>query len=166
MRKKLLSFIIFSLIMMVAVCGFAETFNTSDLEGTWYVYLSRTNILGDTSWAYGTLTFNNSGEITGGSYTTPDGTTVSVTGGQMSVDNDGIINGTITAEGGGTRTFYSGKLDQSKTIASFVDNDIASFVDNDTNDSLDLGVAIKLVAGQTEGGGADGVDLTQALPQS
>jgi len=135
MLKKLLSGIVFSLVMMMAVCGFSQTFNTSDLEGTWYAYLSETNPALGTYWLYGNFTVDNSGGIIGGSYTAPDGTTVSVTGGQMSVDNNGIISGTITAEGDVTGTFPNGKLDQSKTIVSFVGAD--------TNGSLDLGVAIK-----------------------
>ena len=141
MLKKLFSGLIFSLVMMMAVCGFAQTFNTSDLEGTWYAYLSETNPAVGTYWVYGTFTVNNTGGIVGGSYTATDGTTVSVTGGQLSVDNNGVINGTIIAEGGVTGTFPNGKLDQSKTIASFVGTD--------TNGSLDLGVAIKLVADPT-----------------
>ena len=135
MKKKRLCGIIFSIVMMMAVCGFAQNFNISDLEGTWYAYILETNPAVGTYWIYGSFTIDSSGNITGGTYNTPDGTTVAVTGGQVSLDNNGIMTGTLTAEGGLTGFFPNGKMDSNKTIISFVGAD--------STGSLDLGVAIK-----------------------
>ena len=156
MRKKLLSGIIFSLVMMMTVCVFGQTFHISDFEGTWHVHSSESNPAVGDYWVYGTFTVNDSGEITDGSYTATDGTIVSVTEGQMSIDNDGVTSGSITAEGGVIGTFPSGKMDPSKTIVTFVGTD--------TNGSINLGVAIKLLpevalppdGGDGGGGGGGG----------
>ena len=135
MIKKCLCGITFSIVMMMAVCGFAQNFNISDLAGTWHAYIMETNQAAGTYWIYGSFTIDSSGNITGGTYKAPDGTTVAVTGGQVSLDNNGVMTGELTAEGGLTGSFPSGKMDSNKTVISFVGAD--------SNGSLDLGVAIK-----------------------
>ena len=102
MLKKCLCGITFSIVMMMAVCGFAQNFNISDLAGTWHAYIMETNQAAGTYWIYGSFTIDSSGNITGGTYKAPDGTTVAVTGGQVSLDNNGVMTGALTAEGGVT----------------------------------------------------------------
>jgi len=113
MQKKRLCGIIFSIVMMMAVSGFAQNFNISDLAGTWHAYIMETNQAVGTYWIYGSFTIDSSGNITGGT----------------------VMTGVLTAEGGVTGSFPSGKMDSDKTIISFVGAD--------SNGSLDLGVAIK-----------------------
>jgi len=135
MQKKIFDVVIFSLISLIAFYGSALAFSNSDLEGTWYGYISEANPAVGVYWIYGTFTIDSSGKIIDGSYTGPDGTSLAVTGGQMTVDSEGIVGGTIIAEGGLTGTFPTGKMDMNKSIVAFVGFD--------NNDSLDIGVAIK-----------------------
>lgn len=58
----------------------------------------KTNSEGATYWVYGFFTIDSSGNITGGTYMAPDGTTVTVNCGQILLDNNGIVNGTLFAE--------------------------------------------------------------------
>ena len=147
--KRLFCGIIFALVMMMAGYVSAQTFTTSDLEGTSYVYISETDAAGATYWVYGSITVDNAGNITGGSYTAPDGTVVAVTGGQFTIDNDGIMAGSVVTATG-TGTFPSGKMDQSKTISTFVGIDAAGVTD--------LGIAIKgsIHTDDPDGGGGGG----------
>jgi len=127
------------------------SFSTSDLEGTWYVYLMETNPVAGSYWLYGSFTVDTSGKVTGGTYNAPDGTAVNVTGGSVSLDSSGVMSGTVEAEGGLTGTFPSGKLDADKSIISFIGND--------TNGSMDLGVAVKaglLQSSEADTGGGGG----------
>ena len=135
MQKKIFNVVIFSLISLIALYGSALAFSNSDLEGTWYGYISEANPAVGVYWIYGTFTIDSSGKITGGSYTGPDGTSLAVTGGELTVDSEGVVGGTIIAEGGLTGTFPTGKLDRNKSIVAFVGFD--------NNESLDIGVAIK-----------------------
>ena len=135
MQKKIFNIVIFSLISLMAFYGSALAFSNSDLEGTWYGYISEANPAVGVYWVYGTFTLDSSGNITGGSYTGPDGTSLEVIGGQMTVDSEGVVGGTIIAEGGLTGIFPTGKMDRSKSIVKFVGYD--------NNESLDIGVAIK-----------------------
>ena len=135
MQNRISHTIVFSLLGLMALLGSAQAFSNSSLKGTWYAYLSETNPVEGTYWVYGTFDVDSSGNITGGSYTGPDGTAVAVTGGEFLVDEDGIVSGSISSEGGVTGIFPHGKLDKSKTIAAFVGLD--------SNESMDVGVAIK-----------------------
>jgi len=128
------------------------SFSTSDLEGTWHVYMIETNPVAGSYWLYGSFTVDDSGEVTGGTYNAPGDVTVNVIGGTVSLDGNGVMSGTVDAEGGLTGTFPSGKLD--------ADKNIIAFIGNDTNGSMDLGVAVKAGLPQssegTGGGGGDG----------
>jgi hypothetical protein len=67
------------------------------------------------------------------------------------LDDDGILSGSIDAEGGIKITFPSGKLDADKSIISFIGND--------TNGSMDFGVAVKaglLQSSEADTGGGGG----------
>jgi hypothetical protein len=135
----------------VAIKG-EGSFSTSDLEGTWHVYLMETNPVAGTYWLYGTFTVDESGNITGGTYNAPDGTSVNVTGGSISLDSSGVLlSGTVDVEGGLTGTFPSGKIG--------ADKNFITFVGNDTNGSMDLGVAVKAglpQPGEDDSGGSGG----------
>jgi len=129
------------------------SFSTSDLEGTWHVYLVESNPVAGSYWLYGSFTVDDSGNITEGTYNAPDGTTVNVTGGLFSLDSSGVVTGTVDAEGGLKGTFPSGKMGADKYIITFIGND--------TNGSMDLGVAVKAGLPQpsednTEGSGGGG----------
>ena len=135
MHKLILFMFLVFLTLGFNVSGFAQTFRTSDLAGTWYGYVSETNPAVGTYWLYGFFAVDSSGNVTGGTYNAPDGTAVTVTGGQFSLDNNGIMTGTLTVEGGGVASFPSGKMNSSKTMMTFVGADNLG--------SLDIGIAIK-----------------------
>ena len=135
----------------VAIKG-EGSFSTSDLEGTWYVYLMESNPVAGSYWLYGSFTVDDSGNVTGGTYNAPDGTAVNVTGGSVSLDSSGVMSGTVDADGL-KGTFPSGKMGADKYIMTFIGND--------TNGSMDLGVAVKAGLPQssednTEGKGGGG----------
>ncbi|QTA85446.1 YbhB/YbcL family Raf kinase inhibitor-like protein [Desulfonema magnum] len=112
------------------------SFATTDLEGVWNGYFWETNTKsGKEYWFYGALEVDNSGNVTGGDYTSSGGATGTYTGGQLALDENGMLTGTITVEEGVTITVQSGKMDRSKTFGSF-----ASSSDDGT---LDIGVLVK-----------------------
>ena len=151
MKKILVGSVVFIAVFLIGKFGIAQDFQTSDLEGTWYAYLMETNPVDGTYWLYGSFAIDDAGNITGGSYTAPDGTVVNITGGTATLDADGLMAGTIVAEGGLTGIFPSGKLNADKTVIGFVGSDI--------NNSLDLGIAIKgggLENGDDGGNGGGG----------
>ena len=152
MKKALVVSVVFVALFLIGEFGIAQDFQTGDLEGTWYAYLSETNPVDGTYWLYGSFTIDDAGNVTGGNYTAPDGTVVNITGGTAALDNDGLMSGTITAEGGLIGTFPSGKLDMGKSVISFVG------IDN--TGSLDLGMAVKggppEKTGDDDGGGGGG----------
>jgi hypothetical protein len=136
----------------VAIKG-EGSFSTTDLEGTWYVYLMETNPVAGSYWLYGSFTIDDSGNITGGTYNAPDGTAVNVTGGSVNLDSSGVMSGTVDSEGGLTGTFPSGKIG--------ADKNFITFVGNDTNGSMDLGIAVKAglpqpIEDNSEGSGGGG----------
>lgn len=96
------------------------TFAQSDLAGIWYVYPT---IIDATTegiyWARGTLSVDNQGNVTG-SFTGPDGTPVNITSGALTLNSAGIIGGSFALDIGQTVSIAHGKLDQSKTIGTFV----------------------------------------------
>jgi len=134
MKRFLFLGVVFCLTILTTPC-FGQGFETSDLEGTWYAYFMEANPMAGTFWVYGSFTVDDDGDITGGTYKTADGTTVNVTGGQASLDGDGLLTGTIESQGAGTTNIPSGKMDAGKTVISFVGAD--------TQNSMGLGIAIK-----------------------
>jgi hypothetical protein len=96
------------------------TFAQSDLEGTWYVYPTIIDATtGGIYWARGTLSVDSQGNVTG-SFTGPDGTPVNITSGALTLNSAGIIGGSFALDIGQTVSIAHGKLDQSKTIGTFV----------------------------------------------
>jgi gamma-glutamyltranspeptidase len=117
-----------------------EGFSTADLAGTWHGYFRENNTqTGAIYWFYGTLNVDASGNVTGGTYTAPNGTTGAYSGGQLALDENGVMTGTVMAAEGVTISVQNGKMDQSKDFGTF-----ASASDDGT---LDLGILVK-------GGGA------------
>jgi hypothetical protein len=103
-----------------AVSG--ETFNISDSAGTWYLYGAFIEEGGGGT-IRGTVVFDSSGNITGGSYTRSDGTVASLTGGSVTIGSTGVLSGSASTNIGVTVIIESGKMDSSKTIMSFVEID-------------------------------------------
>ena len=105
-------------------------FSTADLMGTWHFY----SFLGDpgadtAGWTRGTIITNSSGTITGGSFRNDLNTTVSVTGGSVSIDGSGVLTaGTINFSSGLVVTLSRGKLNAGKTTAAFVGIDNTGFI--------------------------------------
>jgi len=94
------------------------TFVTSDLMGTWYNYLTIIDpSTGAVFWLYGTYTTDASGRVIAGSQTGPDGTTVSIDSGTLSVNSLGIVTGNINLSNGQKFSISHSKMDQGKTRA-------------------------------------------------
>lgn len=122
MKKKFLSFFVFAACFFVIGVGVrAETFTTSDLEGTWNGYtLQLDPITPAIYWLYGNLVIDNAGNITDGSLTTPTGPTVQITSGTAAISADGSLSGSTTASTGVTSTILNGIQDQSHTIFNYI----------------------------------------------
>ena len=118
--KKWSSFlIIFFLVLGFNVSVFAQTFQTSDFEGNWYVYSIEVNpTMPAVYWIRGSVNMDESGNLTG-TYYAPDGSSVALSSAQVALDHKGIISGFFTAEGV-TTTVVHGKMDQSKTFGTSV----------------------------------------------
>ncbi len=73
------------------------SFSTSDLDGRWSFH-----IFGDSTeansprWEYGTIAFDASGNVTGGTSIGSDGTSDTFSGGTLSVNSSGVISGTVS----------------------------------------------------------------------
>jgi hypothetical protein len=118
--KKWSSFlIIFILVLGFNVSVFAQTFQTSELEGNWYVYgIEVDPTMPAVYWIRGNVNMDESGNLTG-TYYAPDGSSVTLSSAQIALDHKGIISGFFTAEGV-TATVVHGKMDQSKTFGTSV----------------------------------------------
>lgn len=91
------------------------TFTANDLEGTWYAYqLIIDASTGAVFWTYGTYDVEASGTLTG-SFSGPDGSTVTADSGTLSLDSAGIITGNLALSTGQTPVIVHGKMDQGKT---------------------------------------------------
>ena len=96
------------------------TFASTDIQGNWHTY----NLVVDPNtsavfWAYGILSVDGSGNITGTFYA-PDGTPVTVTDGTAALDSEGMITGSYKLSTGDTVAISHGKLDQAKTFGVYV----------------------------------------------
>ena len=99
------------------------TFTANDLEGTWYAYqLIIDASTGAVFWTYGTYDVEASGTLTG-SFSGPDGSTVTADSGTLSLDSAGIITGNLALSTGQTPVIVHGKMDQGKTRGVVVSTD-------------------------------------------
>ncbi|HTZ38807.1 MAG TPA: hypothetical protein VMB77_01520 [Syntrophales bacterium] len=68
----------------------------------------------------GNATLSSSGIVTSGSYTHSAGANATLTGGSLSLDNQGLISGVMNTNVGITSTLLHGKLNASKSFGTFV----------------------------------------------
>ena len=136
MGKKTFFGIVLIFIVTMTTSAFAQSFSTSDLEGTWIGYdISVIPSIPAVLWLRGNATIDASGNFTSAIYTAPDGSTVSATSGSLALDSNGVMSGGFTVDTGATVTVAHGKLDSGKTHAAFVSTA--------TDGSMDLGVFFK-----------------------
>jgi hypothetical protein len=83
-------------------------FNQTDLQGKWYLY----------DWtAYGTITVDGTGNVTGGQITALGGGNWNFIGGNLSLSAAGVVTGTIQVDSGITMNVINGKVDLNKQTA-------------------------------------------------
>jgi hypothetical protein len=107
---------------IVALIKGGGSFATSDLQGTWHLYVlddgpSSIEPGGDIpSWVRGTLAINADGSITGGSAVSSDGPSFTFSGGSLSITSSGIVSGTVDIVGEDSESISQIKMDQDKSI--------------------------------------------------
>jgi hypothetical protein len=135
MGKKTFFGIVLIFIVTLTTSAFAQSFSTSDFAGNWYAYVTEV----DPSepgvyWLRGNIDVDESGNLNAGTYYAPNGTSVTLSGGQLVLDQQGVISGSFTAEGQPPTTIVHGKMDSSKThgVSVLVDSsgtmDILNFI--------------------------------------
>jgi hypothetical protein len=135
MGKKTLFGIVLIFIVTLTTSAFAQSFSTSDFAGNWYAYVTEV----DPSepgvyWLRGNIDVDESGNLTAGTYYAPNNTSVTLSGGQLVLDQQGVISGGFAAEGQPPTTIVHGKMDSSKThgVSVLVDSsgtmDIVNFI--------------------------------------
>ncbi|MBW2370520.1 MAG: hypothetical protein JRH15_21825 [Deltaproteobacteria bacterium] len=134
MRMRICGFF-FILFLIAAVAG-AETFTSSDLEGSWNGYIIEVDpTSGQIYWLFGDMALDGAGDVTGGSMTVPTGQTGNITDGSISLASDGSLSGSFATQAGIDYTIVDGVQDQNHTMFSFV-------TVNDNN-ALSLGLGYK-----------------------
>ena len=92
------------------------TFATSDLEGNWYIFVTIIDAsTGAVFWLRGEYTCDASGIFTTGYMTGPDGSTLTLVSGTLSVNSSGIVTGNVVLSNGQKFSITQGKIDQGKT---------------------------------------------------
>jgi hypothetical protein len=120
MAKKTWISVCLVITVLVAVPSFATVFKKSDMGGNWYIYSIEVDpAIPAVYWVRGYFEVDDAGNITGGTYYAPDGTTVNLSSGQIALNSQGIISGGLNAQGE-MATVVNGKLDQSKTMGTAV----------------------------------------------
>lgn len=137
MSKKFIFGVLLFLVALVPVCGYAQSYSTSDLEGNWigYDFTVAPSQVPPVFWLRGDASIDASGNFTSATYTAPTGDTISATSGSVALDANGVMSGNFTLETGDTVTVKHGKLDSGKTHAAFVSTT--------TDGSVDIGVFFK-----------------------
>jgi hypothetical protein len=105
------------------------TFTATDLSGTWYINGASSKGTDSTQKATlsGTIIFDSSGKVTGGSYTRSDAVgKVSFNGGTVTINNAGVLIGSATTDTGVTLSFTSGKMNAAKGKMSLAGSAISS----------------------------------------
>jgi len=94
-------------------------FTTADLAGYSHIIGLSTGGTNQGIMA-GDVTVGTTGNVTSGSYAHSVGTTATLTGGSLSLNNQGLFSGFINTNVGVTPTILYGKLNASKSFGSFV----------------------------------------------
>jgi hypothetical protein len=103
------------------------SFAIADVEGTWYFYSFWDNLVAnDPGWDRGTLIMNASGDITGGGFEDSDGLAAPVTGGTVSIDAQGFVDGSIDFDGF-FASFVDFKADPDKNLLAGVGTDAEQY---------------------------------------
>jgi hypothetical protein len=93
-------------------------FNTTDLGGTWYIVLGASGGANE-GVSYGTIVLNSVGQVTGGYYRSGN-SNISFVDGSLTIDANGVLDGSVTAADGMILDVTSGKMSQSKTSISAI----------------------------------------------
>jgi hypothetical protein len=103
--KLVVAFLI--LLLLSAVFSTASAWESNlgsceqtDLEGTWSVEIWAGDPSGNQYWDQCTLTVGQGGSIEAGTYTNFMGQTADVTGGQLTISSDCVVQGTIETSSG------------------------------------------------------------------
>jgi len=145
MGKKTFFGIVLIFIVTLTTSAFAQSFSTSDFAGNWHAYVTEVDpsSVPPVYWLRGNMNVDASGNISG-TYYGPDGSSVTLSGGQLALDQKGVVTGSFTAQGQ-TATIIHGKMDSSKThgvsvmLGEDFSMDIATFIkDGGTFSPLDL----------------------------
>jgi hypothetical protein len=120
MAKKLLQSVILFFCLLVSVTAFAAGFKTSDMDGNWYTYGIEIDMsMPAVYWIRGFFEVDETGKILAGTYYGPDGSTITLTSGQIGLDTNGVMSGGFAVQEN-VGTVVHGKMDQSKTLGSAV----------------------------------------------
>jgi hypothetical protein len=94
----------------------------TDMAGI-YQYISITSY---DSVAYGSITVDGAGVVTGGNWTEIGVGSGTVTGGTLALSTQGVMTGSVSISGGNMHVLQSGQMNSSKTVAITVDRDNAA----------------------------------------
>lgn len=133
MGKKTFFGIVLIFIVTLTTSAFAQSFSASDFSGNWYAYITEVDPSEPAVyWFRGNMDVDESGNISG-TYYAPNGSSVTLSGGQLTLDQKGVVTGSFTAQGQ-TSTIVHGKMDSSKThgvsvmLGEDLSMDIATFI--------------------------------------
>jgi hypothetical protein len=99
-------------------------YQTADMAGDWRFYAIQIDPnLPGLYWVYGDGAVGADGSISSGTYKGPDGTEISVTGGQFALTAEGKVSATFEFGDGSSSQVADGMVDSLKTLALFVDMD-------------------------------------------
>jgi hypothetical protein len=99
-------------------------YQTTDMAGDWRFYAIEIDPnLPGLYWIYGDATVGADGSISSGTYKGPDGTEISVTGGQFALTAEGKVSASFQFDDGASSQVSDGMVDKLKTMGLFVDID-------------------------------------------
>lgn len=120
LRKSGLKWTGVMLLLMIMFTGAIQAgqFSRSDLEGTWYFHSIALDSTTGMSMARGTVVFDETGVITGGSYAVMGdlSNVANYTFGQFNVNPDGEVSGSLSDSLGYSGNIHAGKMNEAKTI--------------------------------------------------
>jgi hypothetical protein len=104
--------------------GGISNFAQSDLAGTWsYEVFGDNPSFNAPQWGYGTVTFDATGTVTGGTATNSWGQTDTLASGSVTMNGMGSVSGTITQGNGLVQNLPYGKLDAGKAMLYMVNSE-------------------------------------------